>query len=314
MGADALLTVLATPDWWFDTWSPGDWLATLFNQPVEVHTFELGALLGVVLATLVVLRRQRPALLVTLVVVLFSFGVLETTGICPDLYSACQHVQLKPWYFMGGFVGAHLFMLGLFGLLSGDRAPPEAEVESAAAPLAGVVVVAVLAISLYSFLTARPVHPITGLAAVGGFVGSVLGLAGYRWATEDSPEGFRTAVGQVLRREVDGADLVVGYGMVLGFAYPRVLWELGMVTGSDWLFGTIRWAEGGLLSVVTYVFVLFLVSLVQLSQNVRRADGRLDGSPVAAVVFAYVFYAACLFVATGYANRLWYHLIPSARP
>lgn len=307
------LVLSETPAWWFDSWALADWLQTLFNQPVEVHTFELGALVGVLLATLVVRRRQRAALTVTLVVLLFTFGVFETSVLCSDVASACQHVRLKPWYFVGGFVAAHLFILGVVGLLSGPRAPPEEELQSLENPLSGVVVAVLLGLSLYSFVSAAPIHPVTGLATIGGFGGAILGLGAFEWASDERGRTFRQVLRSVRRGDVDDLALVVGYGTIFGFAYPRVFLELGLVLRGEWLFGVVTWAVGGMLSAVTYVFVLFLASLLLFGRRLRRRrDGAIDGQQFAALVLGYVVYTACLFVATAYANRLWYHLIPSA--
>lgn len=315
MGPLSAVLLSAEPGWWYETWGTGRWLRTLFDQPIEVHTFELGALVGVVLASLVVRRRQRLALLVVLVVGLFTFGTLETVFACSDSFDACQHVRLKPWYFLGGFLAAHLLALGVFGGLAGGRSDDGAAVASVERPLAGLVVVGLLALAGYSFVSPEPVQPITGLATIGGFLGGGLGLAAYDWALGgERGSRFGASVGRVVRQDVDGAMLVVAYGTVLGFGYPRLFWELGVQTGqNDFLFGPIGWANAGMLSVVSYVFVVFLVGLVLLWRGSGEGRfGRFDGPRFAAFVLGYVVCVACLFVATGYAERLWYRLIPSA--
>lgn len=317
MTPSAVAALAAGPDWWYESWSLSDWIGTLFSQPIEVHTFELGALIGVLLAVLIIRRWQRMALLTTLVVVLFTFGTLETVFACSEAYGACRHVQLKPWYFLGGFLFTFLLSLGVFGVVLGDRPAAKESARRVENPLAAVVVVSLVGAALYSFVVPEPVQPVTGLATVGGLVGSILGLAAYDWAVHaGGPQPrFEHALGRVLRGEVEDTGLVVGYGTAFGFGFPRVFWELGVLVGrGDFLFGTLVWAEGALLSVVVYVFGLFALGAVTIRRSLRyQSDRGMDGGLFAAVVLGYVTYGASLFLATGFAKRLWYHAIPSAR-
>ena len=315
MTAAAVLPLSETPDWWYESWTLSDWLSTVFSQPIEVHTFEMGALIGVLLAVLIIRRWQRLALLTALVVVLFTFGTLETVYACSDAFGACQHVRLKPWYFLAGFLSTFLLSLGLFGVALSDRPAPEESARLVENPLAGIVVVSLLGTAAYSFVWPDPVNPITGLATVGGFVGSILGLTAFDWATVDrGGQRFERSLGRVLRGEVEDMGLIVGYGTAFGFGFPRVFWELGTVAGwGGFLFGSLAWAESALLSVVTYVFVLFVLGMVTIRRSLRYKTGYgMDGPLFAAIVMGYATYAGSLFLATGFANRLWYHVIPSA--
>lgn len=306
-----LLVLLQNPEWWYESWGVRDWLGTLFNQPLEVHTFLLGLVLGVLLATLTATRRPRTALTFTLVVVLFTFGAFETVVVCSDAFSACQHVRLKPWYFIGGFMAAHLGGIGIMGR-GGEEGTTDDD-RRATSLLAGFLIIALLGFAGYSFVAPRPVHPITGLATVGGLLGSALGYAAFLWAIADEDDGYVTTFGRTLRRRFDETVLIVGYGSVFGFGYPRLFWELGAVAGRpEFLFGPILWARNGLPSVAAYVFVLFLVTVV--FSRIREEETEVDRPPgqrFAALVLGFVVYAFCLFVATGYAGLLWFRVTPS---
>lgn len=308
--------LLQGPDWWYDSWGLSDWLGTLFNQPVEVHAFLLGAFIGVLLATLAASRHPRTALTFTLTVVLFTFGAFETVFICSDEFSACQHLRIKPWYFIAGFLSLHVFSLGAFGRGNGYELADDDENRTVASPLAGLLVVVLVGLALYSFASPTPVHPITGLATLGGAFGSVFGLTAYEWARSD--DGLKPTFLGTMRRvcwdELDESILVVGYGAVFGFGYPRLFWEFGELVGADgFLFGDLIWARNGLPSVVAYTFGIFLCVLVASRlQSRQRGTGPLGGQRFAALVLAFVTYAFCLFVLTGYAGLLWFRVIPSA--
>ena len=201
----------------------------------------------------------------------------------------------------------------MFGAVARYVPTAEESLASVERPLLELVVVVLLGLAVYSFVSPTPVNPITGLATVGGFAGGALGMAAYEWAVDDAgPTGFGAVLRRVVRRDVDTVDLVVGYGTVLGFGFPRLYWELGVWAGKDdFLFGTITWATGAMLSVASYVFVVFLVGLVLYRRQLDGSEA-IGGHRFAALVLGYVTYAACLFVATGYAERFWFHLIPSA--
>lgn len=84
------------PGWWYEPWGVADWLSTLFDQPIEIHTFLLGALIGLLVGSLTASRHSRTALTVVIAVVLLTFGALQTMFVCSEDFTACQHLRIKP--------------------------------------------------------------------------------------------------------------------------------------------------------------------------------------------------------------------------
>ena len=316
--------LLQGADWWYESWGLSDWFETLFNQPLEVHAFLLGGFIGMTLGALVVRNHMRTALTLTLVVVLFTFGTFETAIFCSDEFGACQHVRLKPWYFIGGFLTGQLLLQGVGKYFSDAVTDNESENhpetkalgEDVATPLSGLIIAVLLGFAVYSFVAPEPAQPITGLATIGGFLGSVLGLAAYEWARAaiDSQPTFLDSLQYVLADNRAESILAIGYGTVLGFGYPRLFWEFGRLSGRNtFLFGSIRWARNGLPSVVAYVFGLGVLTTLFIWVRSRITDTvRFDGNRVAALVLGFVTYTFWLFVSTGYAGTIWFRVIPSA--
>lgn len=316
--------LVQSTDWWYESWGTSDWLRTLFNQPIEVHTFLLGGFIGILLAGLTARDYRKVSLLFTLLVVLFTFGTFETVFLCSDEFAACQHLRLKPWYFIAGFLTTHLFSQGVVAYGDRDRSEttegraeaPGSESRDIASLLAGLLLVALLGFALYSFVSPTPVHPITGLATIGGAVGSGLGLTAHGWARADtdSETTFLASLRRVLYDDIDGSVLPVAYGTVAGFGYPRLLWELGELVGpEDFLFGAIIWARNGLPSTVVYAAGLFVIGILFVRlRSLGSPSNRLNGNRFAAIVLGYVTYTFCLFVLTGYAGTVWFRVIPSA--
>jgi len=300
---------LQAPDWWFESWGLQDWLGTLFDQPVEMHAFVLGLFVGAVLATVLASGRTRTALTATLAVLLFTFGTFETV-LCSASFSACHHLQLKPWYFVGGFLGGYGFVLGLHRRT--DLTVPGRETERESSALSGILIAVLLGLAAYSALSPTPVHPITGLATVGGFLGSLLGVAGYQWVRTDSGDGpgYLDTLERCLRDETSETVFVASYGTTLGFGYPRMLWELGSLLGRDgFLIGPITWARYGLPSVAMYVGVLFVGSVLWRWIGAWRRGDRVSGQCFGALVVGFGTYAFVLFAATGFALTVWFPLL-----
>jgi hypothetical protein len=304
-----LVAVLGShPAWWYESWGPERWVQTLFNQPLEVHTFVLGALVGVALATLAVARNRRMALALTLLVIVFTFGGFESISACRDTYTACAHVQVKPWYFIGGYVVSSSLARGVARLVR-TVTPSSAASSKGADRLATAVVLALVAFGVYSFVSPRPVHPITGLSTFGGVLGAAGGRAVYAWTRADDGDGptFGATTRRVLGRELDESVLVIAYGTTLGFGYPRLFWELGRLLGREgFLFGSLLRAQTGVVSVVPYVLAVFLVSLgVLWHRRSVAGTGATWRNELPALVIGHVVWGSCLFLATGVAGSLW---------
>lgn len=122
---------------------------------------------------------------------------------------------------------------------------------------------------------------------------------------------FSVALRQICWTDRHESIIVIAYGTVLGFAYPRLFWEHGeFVDRGGFLFGSIVWARNGLPSVALFVFVLFGITLVLLRFRVsQRYWHGLTGQSFAALVLGFVSSAVCLFVLTGYAGKLWFYAI-----
>lgn len=98
------MAVSQAPEWWLEDQGPAYWLSQLFNTPVEVHTFELGVLVGGLFGVLVARQYPRAAVIACVVVVAFLFGVFEVPLLCSTRTEACAHVLYKPWYFLSGLL------------------------------------------------------------------------------------------------------------------------------------------------------------------------------------------------------------------
>jgi len=329
---------LQTPGWWYESWGVDDWLSTLFNQPLEVHTFVLGAAVGVVLAGMAASRRPRTTMTLTLAVLLFTFGIFDS-ALCSPEFTACLHVRLKPWYFVSGFLATYLFATGALNRMLGTTKTNEPHERAAlralaildpktgepvsegseegdvASVVAGLLVVVLVGFAVYSFVSPTPVHPVTGLATIGGLVGSTLGIGVREWARLDDGDGpsYRETLRKLLWSARRQTVIIVGYGTALGFGYPRLFWELGTTLGYDGFpWGPITWLRYGVASVGLYVAVLFIVCVVLVNLRLRRHDARLDGRRFTALLSGFVIYAVVLVLATGLAATVWFRVIPSA--
>ena len=193
-------------------------------------------------------------------------------------------------------------------VLSGLRIPDQLSV-----PFTGLLLVGFLGIALSSFVGSQLVHPITGLATLGGFLGALLAFPGTASLMLDRSENRsdETVLGMSLRALRDQRSLsllAVTYGTVLGFAYPTLFRIAGTVVGSPWLFGVVTELGAGIVSVVT----LTLLSLgVTWFLATRTADLHLDRERIIHLVSGHAVFATTLLLATGLASSLWYGLLPA---
>lgn len=304
----------AEPGWWYESWSTGDWLQTLFNQPVEVHTFVLGVLVGVILATVTVNRRPELGFALALAVILFTFGAFEPVYTCTGDYAACQHVQVKPWYFLGGSQIAILGGLGMRRAIQNRSAVSPTGFRTARV-FAGMVTLVLVGLAVHSFVSPQFIHPITGLSTLGGLIGAVLGWValGLINVPAKQSSGLASVLHQLGRQHRRRTIFVLAYGATLGFGYPRLFWELGRMRGVDgFLLGPIVQPWSGVLSVIAFVSLILTVNLVFFSKQ-QRGPGNTSGHRIRyflASLFAHACYGTCLFVATGFAELIWYQAIP----
>jgi hypothetical protein len=148
--------------------------------------------------------------------------------------------------------------------------------------VAGGVLTVLLGLSLVSFVTVDPVHPITGLATLGGCLGAALAFpsAAVRIAGQGHAEheGIVGASVGALRDEPSLSVVVIAYGSVMAFVYPTLFRIGGTLLGSQWVFGPADQATAALLSAL-----LFAVLLGALSYGLLRvfSDALCQTPPVA---------------------------------
>ncbi len=175
--------------------------------------------------------------------------------------------------------------------------------------IAGVVLVALLGFAVSSFVRRQPLQPISGLAVFGGCLGAAAAVA--LWYTT----GRETVrLRRWLRSHTDRVVLALALGTFAGFAFPRVLWELGVLAGGDnFLFGSITAPRASVLATLAYVGCLLVVTLAGL--GIAGAAGRLRRPTprvLVRVTVGFAVYGVCLVLATGLSDALWSQFIPAA--
>lgn len=178
--------------------------------------------------------------------------------------------------------------------------------------LFGALLVGMLALSLYSFVDQRLLHPITGLATIGGFLGAVLGFSGILRLIFDESDDSRTVFAASLTAIQEAsplAVLAVTYGTVLAFAYPTLFRTLGTVAGSPWLFGPITDLPAATVSVVVFVLLVFLMTYVFMALITNQ---ELEPSQISQLAAGHAVYGALILLATGLASSVWYQFITAA--
>lgn len=164
----------------------------------------------------------------------------------------------------------------------------------------------VLGLSAYSFVSAQPVHPISGLAAIGGLLGSALG---YGILTGARVEGLRVHS----RENTDQFVSVLAYGTTIAFAFPTIFRVGGQLLGDGmWLFGPVVTPWNSLVSVTLLVGAVFGVSAVLSVVSSGIPGMASDRHGLQRLAVAHVVYAIALVVLTGLAQGIWFAVIPSA--
>jgi hypothetical protein len=174
-----------------------------------------------------------------------------------------------------------------------------------------------LGLSLFSFVSVDPVHPLTGLATLGGCLGAALAFpsAAVRIAGRGHAEheGIVGASVGALRDEPSLSLIVIAYGSMTAYVYPTLFRIGGTLLGSSqWVFGTISQVPAALLSAVLFAVLLGALSygfLRVFSDELRQTPPVANETALLAV--SHAVYAVAVFVATGLSSSLWYQLIPS---
>lgn len=285
----------------------GNLLNTVFSTTFEVHAFLFGALAGIVVASLAIRRGPELSMVFALGMVLFTFGILSADGLCSG-GPGCRHVRAKPWYFLGGFLALHSFSMGVLQRVSLTTADTDQQlpVQSLLIALFSLVL---LSLGLLSFFTPSvPVRPISGLSTLGGLLGGPLALMTFEHIRGKVGLGLSETVRRCLGYGLDQVVLAVGYGTVVGFAYPSLAWNSGYVLGisGGYPLGRPIWPLSGLVTTVAYVAVFFLASVALA--RLRSPD--TESPDVRAILYAHATYVVCLFLATGLAGPLWFRALP----
>ena len=112
----------SNPDWYFKSTDWEYWVSNFFNTPVEIHTFQLGLLVGILFGLLAARHFPKTSVAVLLVLIGFLFGAFDLPILCAQRTESCAHVRLKPWYFLTGVVLSQFSVLAVTNRL-GALAP-----------------------------------------------------------------------------------------------------------------------------------------------------------------------------------------------
>lgn len=182
--------------------------------------------------------------------------------------------------------------------------------------VAGALLLIVLGFSLFSFVSPALFHPITGLAAVGGFIGSTLAmpLLMHRTGTDrplPSAGSYRDALRDVFHGRVDHALSVITTFTIVAYLYPTVLRVSGAVLFDDrWIFGPVTTIPATVPSLLVYVGGSCLLGMALVRLFDRRYLGQeFDGRLWTTIAAGFIIYGFALFVTTGFAQSLWFKLM-----
>lgn len=121
---------------------PGFYRESLFNHYHEVHAFQLGAFAAIVVVTLAYRGRRTSSLALLVGLLVLSLGFPNLHEICRETGELCgsRPIQIKPWYFLTGLLGASLGIPLAARLVFGPNridvlAPVNAELTAIAAEL-----------------------------------------------------------------------------------------------------------------------------------------------------------------------------------
>lgn len=113
-----LLARNSDPNWYFNSKGFRYWLTTIFDTPVEVHAFQLGLLVGLLVGVLAARHYPKTSVLSLLVLGGVLFGAFDAPYLCAQRTTGCAHIRLKPWYFLTGTSITQFLVLALSNRLS----------------------------------------------------------------------------------------------------------------------------------------------------------------------------------------------------
>lgn len=174
--------------------------------------------------------------------------------------------------------------------------------------IAAATLVVMLGFAAYSFVSVDPVHPITGLATVGGFIGTLAAIV----IDSRVRNGHIALITSQALSNLEETLPLLAYGTLWAFLFPTVFRVGGrLLTGNTWLFGVVTSLGPAFLSAGLYVSVL--TAMTALSIRVATTMGpEQRRQTFRRLAIGGAVYATALIIATGFAQYLWYRVIPAA--
>lgn len=108
----------SNPEWYFKNVGIDYWLSNFFDTPVEVHSFQLGVLVGILFGVLVAQYFPKLSVLGFMILSGFLFGAYDVPFLCEQQTESCAHIRLKPWYFLTGLILMQLSVLTMTNRLA----------------------------------------------------------------------------------------------------------------------------------------------------------------------------------------------------
>lgn len=177
------------------------------------------------------------------------------------------------------------------------------------------LVTGLLVLSISSFFTPNPVNPITGLSAIGAFVGSVVGLPAvvHHMLHNDNEFNFFGATWSSYRRYPDWVAAVVAYGTLVGYLFPFGWKEIGRqfeTTGT--IFTSPNTLEIALPAAGLLLLGMVTLGWLVMQQVIKIRERNLNRKLVMSFAIGHFLYILAVLLATGLAKAIWFTLIPSA--
>lgn len=176
------------------------------------------------------------------------------------------------------------------------------------ARFSAAVIVVFCAFALFSFFASTPVHPITGLATIGGLTGSILAYPFVVQFLSDSSDISPSR--NRIQPNKDSWWSICAFGTFAAFGFPTLFRVSGALFGDSWLFGPVTTMGNSLISVTVFLGLLFSFGAVVSTFN--SVNITKDRRRYQLLVTGILLYGASLLLATGLASQLWWKIIPSA--
>jgi len=200
-----------------------------------------------------------------------------------------------------------------------DGSPIETLVGDTSGRIGALLTVIVGAASVGALADAGPVHPLSGIATLGGLTGAVVGLfvvQGILGLDRGTLSALFPGSGSGARPDGGSSVLATsgwewqqysaytGYWLTLAYAFPTVF------RLNDWPFGETTDLAGTLPSAGVFVGALLAVSLAVYLLYAGTSDGNSDHvTNVGSLAVIHACFAAGLVLTAGFACEFWYDAI-----